>query len=774
MKTNFFSWMLTAAMVLGLGLSVAACSDDDNSGTDGRSEEEIAQDPYNKESEAANALYRIVSQLSVCDSLPNDWQTATFEPRAGMVTDESQPRVRTITVNNAAEAVVRYNSLTGKNLPTNTTSDTYQVDGLGSLTLNVGGAGTVATIDVDVKQMPQLQQLRMVTAANVGENGSFKGEPYYSFGDVVKDKDGCYWICVRPAYSPNSKEDTHWMSFQLNPKDNIKEYTKSKCQPQKYPVNLGVQKEKMQYLAQLLAILANPEGYKAEAGKQGNYFGGGNNGLGGLEEAAMPVDSLIRQALLWKQKRVWEAIMPIGLDEDEADEFQGRFQMDVTFIYEKGSTSSYNLKIPTVTYSDADHFYRGEPTYATPAMDMKTVAFDVSGYVQYGLRPSPAYSVPDAFVVRYKTGFQLSSNWLFDPSPTKAIEGVTEIHRMKACGPVAEGESTTPPHYRLGDVYTDEEGSRWFCFWFAGMQKVDKSPYSYFVTFDNIKHSADKSRAINVPNKDLAMRATYILQLLFTQKIANADDHTIWMPAIRTLKEACGVDIQQLFHQHWDGVHGRYNFPMACVAYNGGTTTDQDLLRFVTNQLDYEENTAYFEVWTRYPWEPTVNDVAKEFRQEHILLQDIANDMLVERYATDRLAQMPMKYGMGLEDSTAPCQKRTQTDPRARDVTNYFYNPTTFANYTNPLSMWNEPVLFFRVTKVMDRGDNNYSRQTVDGHTLTLKQKANWVDAEGDDKWIGYVINVYYNQSEFFNEFNNNMIFNGVKTPMTSWKEDWY
>ena len=69
-----------AALTVGLGMTVTACSDDDDD-KDGRSAEEIAQDPYEKESEAGDALYRLVSQLSVCDSLPNDWKTATFEPR---------------------------------------------------------------------------------------------------------------------------------------------------------------------------------------------------------------------------------------------------------------------------------------------------------------------------------------------------------------------------------------------------------------------------------------------------------------------------------------------------------------------------------------------------------------------------------------------------------------------------------------------------------------------------------------------------------------------
>ena len=756
--------MLMAAVVLGLGMSATACSDDEN--TDGRSAEEIAQDPYNKDSEAADALYRIVSQLSVCDSLPDNWQSATFEPRVGKVTDQSQPHVRTIAVKRAADAVARYNSLTGKNLPATTMNDTYEVEGVGRLTLAVGGAGTVATIDVDVKQMPQLSQLRMVTAGDMGENGSFRGEPYYSFGDVVRDKDGCYWICVRPAYSPNGKEDTHWMSFQLNPKDNIKEYTKSKCQPQKYPVNLGVQTEKMQYLAQLLAILANPNGYKEEVGNQGNYFGGGNNGLGGLDEAAMPVDSLMKQAKLWEQEDIWEMIMPTGITDD--DVFKARFRQDVTFIYEKGSTSSTNLKIPTVTYADAGHFYRGAPTYATPMMDMKTVAFDVTSYYTEGLRRNPNYSVPAAFVVRYKTGYQISTNWFFDPDPTKAIEGVDEIHRMKASTVATEeGESTAMPYYRLGDVYTDEEGSRWFCAWFAGNRTVDKSPYSYLVTFDNIKPSADKSRAVNLPNKDLVVRAAYIMQLIFINQVDK--DLTVWTPAYKNIKESCGVDILKLFHQHWDGNYGRYNFPMACIAYNGGTTTEQDLLRFVNNQYDYEPNNSYFDVWLHYPWSPALTGVAKEFREERILLQDIANQTLVERYAPDRLAQMPMIHGMGVTDTKKPCEMRTKADPRAKDVTNYFYNATAFANYTNPLSMWNEPVLFFRVTKVLDRGENNHADVTLDGHTLTLKKRANWVDVANDESWT---VNIYQQSSGAFQELLDHLIYDGVKSPLASWKED--
>ena len=426
-----WKYLLMAALVVGLGMNVTSCKDDNDENNNERTPEEIAQDPYEKESEAADALYRLVSQLSICDSLPNDWKTATFEPKAGKVLDASQPRVRTIAVNNAAEAVARYNSLTGKELPATTTSDTYKVEGVGTLQLNVGGAGTIATIDVDVKQMPQLAQLRFVSVADMGENGHFKGEPYYRFGDVVKDKDGCYWICVRPAYSPNGKEDTHWMSFQLTEK-NLKTYTKKGCQQQVYPVDLGVQKEKMQYLAQLLAILANPDSYQTEAGLMGEYFNG--TGLGGLQPAAMPVDSLVKQARLWNENKIWEKIMPVGFKPDEVQTFKDFFKnASVAFIYEKGSTSGTNLTIKVVLYPEANKFYKEAPIYEKEKVDMREIAFDVTNsYSTKGKRTNDNCTVPDAFVVRYKSGYQLSSNLIFSPSATDSIPGVTTVFRFNA------------------------------------------------------------------------------------------------------------------------------------------------------------------------------------------------------------------------------------------------------------------------------------------------------------------------------------------------------
>jgi hypothetical protein len=306
----------------------------------------------------------------------------------------------------------------------------------------VGGAGTIATIDVDVKQMPQLQQLRMVSVSDMGENGHFSGEPYYSFGDVVRDKDDCHWICVRPAYSPSGKEDTHWMSFQLNENSNIKYYRKSNTLFQAYPVNLGVQKEKMQYLAQLLTILADPDEYVTWAGKKGIP-------LGGLGEEAMSPQELTNLAWLWEIHYIWNKIAPELEDQgdEETFDFSESFTAPVCFIYEKGSVSGTKLSIPCVEYNGL--FYTGIPTYTTKTIDMTKNSFD---YKRYFLNYSTQITQPDTFIVRYKTGFQLSSNIIFSPKATEAIPGVRTVFRYKEHKNELDDTGISKSNVRVGNV----------------------------------------------------------------------------------------------------------------------------------------------------------------------------------------------------------------------------------------------------------------------------------------------------------------------------------
>ena len=198
MRKNLF-WLLTAALVTGL--SITACSDDDNGGDTPA----INTDPYEKNTEAAGACFNILSMLSqVGDSLPNDWKTRTFDIYEGKVLDESRPFVRSVVVNSMEDAVNYYSSLTSQELPTSTKSNTWKMDNIGTMAFNaLNQNDCYATIDMDVKQLPRIQQLRLVPAAAINLNAAFDGDPYYRLGDVVLDREDTYWVCVRQCYSPD-------------------------------------------------------------------------------------------------------------------------------------------------------------------------------------------------------------------------------------------------------------------------------------------------------------------------------------------------------------------------------------------------------------------------------------------------------------------------------------------------------------------------------------------------------------------------------------------
>ena len=738
MNNKLFQWMLLTVLCFGLSTSFIACSDDDDN-NDGRTAEERAQDPYDKESDGGRLLYRLVSQLSVADSLPDNWREATFEPAIGQVLDQSQPMVRTITVSDAAEAVSRYNSLTGRRLEATATSDTYKAEGVGTVSLAVGNEGTVATIDFNVKQMPKLTRLRMVTTGSLGENGSFKGEAYYRFGDVVKDKDNCYWVCVRPPYSPNGKGDSHWMTLQLTP-SNIKEYTKKNIK-QTYPVSLGVNEEKMNSFVQLLLALSLPERaveFHEDYGEQlnGKY-------LGKLDYEAFTEQDIKNVALLYEQLNLWDSIAPKGLTTPEQiAAFRSKINNGpFRLIYEKGYTKSNLLKIPVAIYTTPATMYT-QYEYKEYEVNMSEMSFDVNTYALTGKKNDPACSVPDAYVVRYKTGKQLSSNWFFNPDPTKPLEGVQEVFCYNK-------NKVRTSFYRMGDIYQDDQGSRWICVWLSCNQYADNSDYTYFASFDNIKYTSDKSRATNLAPRDDAMRAAYSLRLWAHQAYMTGKNSQFKAPA-DNVKENCGVDLGKCFIQHWDGKDGRSNWTNACIAYDGGSANGQDLLRYVSNAVDYEYNNDHVDVWQHYPADFPEEGRPKSFTNTPILLQDIANQDKVNQYANESITKRPMSWP---EQTKIPSPIRTQADPRANDVTNYFYDAETFNAGNNPMSMWNEPVLFFRVAKVLDKGEKDYETTTTDGRKLTLLKTCKWTNSLGVDAWGQFkdvVLRTYSELANFY------------------------
>ena len=219
-KPNW-SWLLMAAMTLLL-----SCSDDDHLSADDiepePTEEELAELAAADRLEAANYVIRAFAGL---DALPDNWETSTFEPQEGVVVDEAKPTVRSVIVENQEEADQYFVNITPDEAREATGSGyRYSVEGIGSISYQrVNSSTCFATIDVALRQMPKLTQIRLVPESEVPTNAKFDGKPYYGIGSSVKDKDsGRYYICIRPSGGPNRKEYAYFVTFDVKAIDTSK------------------------------------------------------------------------------------------------------------------------------------------------------------------------------------------------------------------------------------------------------------------------------------------------------------------------------------------------------------------------------------------------------------------------------------------------------------------------------------------------------------------------------------------------------------------------
>jgi len=260
MKKKLFNWMLAATALVGMNMGFTSCSDDDDD-KDNQQQEQQAQ-------EQQDAFWYVVGQLAGQSAFTEDYQNATFEPIIGQPLSETNTYVRVVPTNDMATAAMRFANLVNKSdIDENTTSYNWHDDAVGTLSYKKTTDGTsLATVDVDIKQMPHLQQIIYRTPEQSGDNGSFKGTAYYRFGDVISninsDNNTEYWICVRPAFGLEGKEDSHWICISPLPKEN--RWTKNTDgYSYELPTGLGSSKEHMQNLAEMLYAITTPTSWYA-------------------------------------------------------------------------------------------------------------------------------------------------------------------------------------------------------------------------------------------------------------------------------------------------------------------------------------------------------------------------------------------------------------------------------------------------------------------------------------------------------------------------------
>lgn len=262
MTKRLFHYLLLAAMVCSLGLSVTACKDDDD---EKKSEEQREEEQM----EQATAFWNVVGQLTFVDNYTPDYADKTFEPSIGEPSEQN-PYIRIVGTGDMATAAMRFANLIGAEdkIDENTATYEWKDDAVGTLTYHKTTDGTsLATVDVSIRQMPHLQQIVYQTPEQSGDNGSFNGNAYYRFGDVVKrtyqDADNNnkqmeeYWICVRPAFGPQKKETSHWITLSPLPKKHIFDYPYGD-RHYAVPTGLGTSKEHMENFAEMLYAITYP------------------------------------------------------------------------------------------------------------------------------------------------------------------------------------------------------------------------------------------------------------------------------------------------------------------------------------------------------------------------------------------------------------------------------------------------------------------------------------------------------------------------------------
>ena len=789
-KRTIHFWLM-AALMGGFTLGFAACSDDDDKPTEEqRVEQELAD---------AADFWNVVGQLTD-DVLPDEgWQTATYAPSIGEAdgTNSTVRIVQCADTENAAENFADLVGLTyGKDITADTPEYTYQNDLVGTLTYRRATGETLATVDVDIAQMPGLQQ---IVYRQVVENGSFAGTAYYRFGDIVakQNADGQtdYWICVRPAFGLAGKGDSHWVSLSKLPSENVKTVNKT-VSGQKLthvmPKSLSTNQEHMQNLAELLYAMLFPAQWAKNLEE--------NNGYKKLKYFKdfdytklfkYHNDSYFRMVdSRWNDFYV----AVFGLT---AAELREELQTNgLNLIYGTATMSSNNISLPMAT------FY--QTNLKTKVLSKKTSTWDKQSFNIYDLTKqgyatftNAAGGSEKAWVVRYATGATLAKgsaeNPVFDkqkklPNCQDVILFNRDVDHidmsydaLKITAPkeyaVAAGYEGTDAHYRYGDVYRDEDGNRWFVMSMSGKTLANReegSPYAELITFDGIKFTADGARAINLPTREQAIRGAYWLTQLYfstfklkdeTREEWERNNQSPYAPTYLCLLDYADFSCTTLM-QTIEAQNGDVRSPSvaASIAYNDPTSSKQRLMRWVMNNQNDKNDLVYY-IWDHYPSypSPTAQKVT-DFSNTSIFLQDIADPNKVARYAEDSYVRMPLVD----EGQNTARQPRNSIDERANYATNYVYNRTVWLNRQFGTDMWKAPVIMFRITRVIDRGENDYSTVSVDGHRLKLYGQREWevdnVDQIDILRTAG-LLPLYVNFDNFY--------IDGKKVGVPAWQTAW-
>jgi AraC-like DNA-binding protein len=785
MKTrNNFNWVLMAAAVLGLGMSVASCTDniDNNSGKTPEEQEEVVQSKADK-------YWSVVSQLVSLDDITEDYEGKTFEPVYG-VAQEGDPSTRLVYTNDLATAAERFADIVEvEGIDKNTQTYTFDDPDIGTLTYTKGDeeGAILATVDVNIKQIPSLKKIIYVPGGL--SNGHFEGKAYYRFGDVVSrqttDYDGNaateYWVCVRPAFGPEGKEESHWVCLNVLPKKNVYHYKGSNGTDYYLPTGIGTNKEQMQNLAEMIYAITYPSDWD---------YNVSHNSNGSLKMFHDFSHSNIKyhNEYFWQNvQNAWrkKGIFRLALNIDEDDLYNAILNNGLNFLYSGYSwwtktswycklwTASFTHDFNTVEYFNLHKSKFGslEKNMRNLRVDCRIMGDSTQNYSDFLGSDSGNPNI--YWAVRHATGKELCANGRYDVK--QPLNDCSEVYRYyHDVNPVndltTDPEETIDPSsvtnaptdgsgtYMLGDVVIDQNDNKWICI--NGSARSPSLPQvandtAWFVSFDFNEMEEFGSTVDGLPKEDeLPELAVRLMDGFITTIMEKTpDDYQFNLKAGELGRIMNHIELYT--HRDWrtmivardstwtftskgQSYNSQSQSFMFCLAYDDGNKDKQAIARIICdNTQSGSEQTKCIAVradgteknynmpYTRidkyyHTYDPSkMRQMTEDEKSLGMNTWCLPWAVTSEKMYLQDLEDLLMvaRYGKSDKWVTLGSQPRTEVVESAQ--------PDDFICNPPRKGMYYEPVLFLRVMKVIDTGGRYPNLKSTNGHALRIVHMQN-------------------------------------------------
>ena len=709
MKKFFYS-MMTVALMVGLSLSGIACSD---SNKDEKGSGDIKGDEPQIENEQEELGWHLVAQLTDEGSAPAGWMDKTFEPTIGKAV-EGDPYTRVVSTNDVDAAAARFAELAGNPAGFSEVMSgySYSVEGMGKLTYKRGSETEpyLAQVDVDLKQVPHLKKILYQTPAQQGNNADVTGTAYYRFGDVVQDGEGSYWVCVRPSFGPEGKGDSHWISVSMPlPQKNIYHYHGNN-NDYYLPTGLGESVEHMQNLCEMLYAMLYP-----------------SNWLHNISSSPKPKmfhdfsysNYKYHNVYFWQRvERLWEDnnlyTKVFGCSMDAIKDAIDNNNSGLNFVYSgKSWPVGWNGGVYHAQFTNGSgkESNMHKLQKSTVKKNLKNMPIDFRQQVDPQLFDNDGRL---RFVLRYKTGKQLSSNGRYDPKT--AISGATDVYVYNKVYDVklTNDPEVTPQenlyskrgYYVTGDVVLDVNGTSWICLQESPNDKqTPDNNYAYFVSFE--QKAIGTGPVLNLPSKKLAMQLLFGLSTVYSNYLSGNAYTSMDYKKIANMKEYAHVDMDEIFalrdtlHTFGAGnsEHENVQF-VSTLYYDDGQLYVLRLVNDLTaSQMSYER------VWSWRFYDSYTRNLFSSPKK--MLLSDLSKSSVISEYNQDRWVRLPWI-------TFSPQRKLTPSSGYLTDVqnvenlSNYLYKSgRSWLKNQIPTNMYREPITIFAVKRVADIGVAN-------------------------------------------------------------------